>query len=69
MRYIRDGICTEYIRRRIYIGVPAVKKDLKKVLILKSINQSACMNDEIDWGRGGKSVFSPNKYLGTRVGD
>ena len=27
MRYIRDGICTGYIRRRIYISVPAGKKD------------------------------------------
>ena len=68
MRYIRDGICTGYIRRRIYISVPAGKKD-KKYLIKKSINQSACMNAEIERGRGGKSVFSPNKDLGTRVGD
>ena len=68
MRYIRDGICTGYIRRRIYISVPAGKKD-KKYLIKKSINQSACMNAEIERGRGGKSVFSRNKDLGTRVGD
>ena len=27
------------------------------------------MNAEIERGRGGKSVFSPNKDLGTRVGD
>ena len=39
------------------------------VIIKKSINQSACMNAEIERGRGGKSVFSPNKDLGTRVGD
>ena len=39
------------------------------VIIKKSINQSACMIAEIERGRGGKSVFSPNKDLGTRVGD
>ena len=52
----------------LYISVPAGKKD-KKYLIKKSINQSACMNAEIERGRGGKSVFSPIKDLGTRVGD
>ena len=66
MRYIRDGICTGYIRRRIYISVPAGKKDIKKYLIQKSINQSGCMNAEIERGRREK-VFFPNKDLGTRV--
>ena len=32
-------------------------------------NQSACMNAEIERGKGGERVFSPNKDLGTRVGD
>ena len=63
MGYIRDGICTGYIRRWIYIGVPAGKK----IQIKKSITQSACMNAEIERGRG--KCFSPNKDLGTRVGD
>ena len=67
MRYIRDGICTGYIRRWIYISVPPGKKE-KKYLIKKSINQSAYMNAEIKSGRG-ESDVSPNKDLGTRVGD
>ena len=68
MRYKRDGICTGYIRRQIYISVPTSKKD-KKYVIKKSFNQSACMNAEIERGRGGGSVFPPNKDLSTRVGD
>ena len=51
-----------------YTSVPAGKKD-KKYLIKKSIYQSACMNAKIERGRGGKSVFPPNKDLGTRVAD
>ena len=35
MRYIRNGICAGYIRRWIYISVPAGKKDTK-YLIKKS---------------------------------
>ena len=55
MRYIRVGICKGYIRRPVFNQ--------------KSINQSACTNAKIEMGRGGKSVFSPNKDIGTRVGD
>ena len=54
IRYIRDGICTGYIRW-IY---PQVKKDTK-YLIKKSINQSACMNAEIESGRGEKVCVPP----------
>ena len=45
----------------LYISVPAGKKDKKKYLIQKSINQSSYMNAEIEWGRGGKSVFFPQQ--------
>ena len=54
-------------RIHIYISVTAGKKDTK-YLIKKSINQSACMNAKIERGKEEK-VFSPNKDLGTRVGD
>ena len=63
IRYIREGICTGYIRRQIYISVPAGKKD-KKYLIKKTINQSACMIARIERGRGGgESVCPPTKIL------
>ena len=67
MSCIRDGICTGYIRRRIYISQPAGKKDTK-YLIKKSINYSASMNAEIERGREAK-VFFPNKDLGAIDGD
>ena len=70
MIFIRYSLCTGNIRRWIYCTsvYPQVKK-IKKYLIQKSINQSSYMNAEIEWGRGGKSVFFSNKDLGTRVVD
>ena len=65
MRYIRDNICTGYIRARIYISITPGKQDTK-CLIKKLINKSAYMNAEIKRGRGGGEVFSPHKDLGTR---
>ena len=65
MRYIREDICTGYIRKRIYISVPPGKKDKK--IFNQSINQPVWM-PRLKRG-GGKSIFSPNKDLGTRVGD
>ena len=63
MRYIRDGICTGYIRRRIYISVPAGKKDTKYLIkkIYQSINLYD-MNAEIERGRGG-NVFFPQTEI------
>ena len=40
MRYIRDNICTGYIRTRIYISITPGKQDTK-CLIKKLINKSA----------------------------
>ena len=54
--------------RLIYISVPASKKDTK-YLIKQSINQSACMNAEIERGRRVKSDITPNKDIGTKVRD
>ena len=62
MRYIRDVICTGYIKRQIHNGVLVGKKKIQKhKLIEKLINQSTCMNAEIEKGRGGKGVFPPTE--------
>ena len=45
-----------------------VKKDTK-YFNEKSINQSPVRMPRLNGGGGGKNVFSPNKRLGTRVGD
>ena len=53
-------ICTGYIKRRIHIGLPAVKKDTK-LLINKSINQLTSVNAycTVDWK--GERVFPPTE--------
>ena len=60
MGYIRDIICTGYtIHKKAdihQISVPQEKKETNK----KLINQSACMNAEIERGRG-EVIFTSTK--------
>ena len=58
MRYIRDCICTGYIRRRIYISLPAGKKDKSIYSKNQSINQPVLMPRLKRSGRE-KCFFSP----------
>ena len=57
MRYTGTAFVQDtYVISRIYISVPAGKKDTK-YLIKKYMNQSTCMNAEIERGRGGHVIF------------
>ena len=71
MRYIRDGICTGHIRRRVYFS--SVYLQVKKIQSILTKNQSInCLYECRDWtmnGRGGGKCFPPTKEIGTRVED
>ena len=71
MRYIRDGICTGHIRRRVYFS--SVYLQVKKIQSILTKNQSInCLYECRDWtmnGRGGGKCFPPTKETGTRVED
>ena len=66
--YIREGICTGYIWRRIYISVPTGKKDRKYLIKNQPINQPLWM-PQIERKGGGECFFPLQRSIGTRVRD